>query len=91
MKPFSCFSAVYPGGQWNLACATFGDDPAQPHPVHAQRFVETHEMQFYDPRSHAASFALPPLATRELAKAPPPLKEAAADLSDIYAGLGQTQ
>lgn len=89
VKPYSCFSAVYPGGQWNLVCATSesGDDPAEPHPTRAPAFARAHpNLQFYDPDAHVATFALPPLARRVLAEGPPDLGSIAADLEEIYSG-----
>ncbi|KAJ8601797.1 hypothetical protein CTAYLR_006824 [Chrysophaeum taylorii] len=86
VMPYSCFSAVYPGGQWNLACATLGDDPrALDDENRAAAFATEHALDFYDPQAHVAAFALPPLARRELEKPRPTLADAAKDLEEIYA------
>lgn len=84
VKPYSCFSAVYPGGQWNLMCATTNsrDDPALP--LLLQKSDSSLHTEFYDAENHVASFVLPPLAKGELAKPPPDLSETAADLAEIY-------
>lgn len=51
-------------------------------------------LMFYDVQGHKASFALPPVALRELAKPPPLLKDTCPDLEEIMAykeegGTGQ--
>lgn len=42
-------------------------------------------MLFYSPQAHRAAFVLPPVALRELAKPPPPLRDTTADLEEIMA------
>ena len=86
VSPYTCFTAVYPGGQWNLVCATTtsGDDPRRPHRRRALRFCRENPLDFYDPDIHTAAFTLPPLARHELSKPPPSPDDVARDLDDIY-------
>jgi spermidine synthase len=63
-EAYQCWSAVYPGGVWNLVIATFGDDPAEVDPARAERL---HGCAWYDAAVHRAAFALPPNARQVLA------------------------
>ncbi|CAM9186993.1 unnamed protein product [Discosporangium mesarthrocarpum] len=83
--PLQCFTAVYPGGLWNLQVATLGDDPSKVDRAKARTLCERYNLSFYSPEAHHASFALPPVAHSELAKPPPTLGETAADLEEIMA------
>ncbi|MFW5878641.1 MAG: spermidine synthase [Myxococcota bacterium] len=58
-EAYQCWSAVYPGGLWNLVMATLGDDPAQ---VDETRAGALSGCLFYDASVHRAAFALGPRA-----------------------------
>ena len=60
---YQCWSPVYPGGLWNLALGTFGDDPAD---VDADRASALAGLEWYDAAVHRAAFALPAAARRVL-------------------------
>lgn len=62
---YQCFTAVYPGGLWNLAMATLGDAP---YDVDAARAASLQELRWYDAAAHRAAFALPPIAHEILRK-----------------------
>ncbi|CAM9734707.1 unnamed protein product, partial [Choristocarpus tenellus] len=83
--PIQCFTAVYPGGLWNLQIATLGDDPSDVDSAKASNLCKRHDLVFYSPEAHSASFVLPPIALKELAKPPPTLGETTADLEEIMA------
>jgi len=72
VKPYQCFTAIYPGGFWNLVIATRGDDPLE---VDEARANELSGTEFYDAESHRAAFALGPRARAVFAQDPPPLEE----------------
>lgn len=65
---YQCFTAVYPGGIWNLAMATLGDDPRQ---VDEARAGQLQNLQFYDAATHPAAFVLPPMATQIIERSEP--------------------
>ncbi len=62
-RAYHCWSAVYPGGLWNLVLATLGDDPAE---VDRERAEGLLGCRFYDAESHRAAFVLSPDARRAL-------------------------
>jgi spermidine synthase len=70
VKPMECFTAVYPGGIWNLFVATLGDDPED---VNEARADSLGELDWYSARRHRAAFGLSPRAARVLDEKPPPL------------------
>lgn len=47
--------------------------------------MHSNTLLFYDVQGHHASFSLPPVALRELAKPRPTLRETSADLEEIMA------
>ena len=54
-EAYHCWSAVYPGGLWNLVIATFGDDPSKVDPS----FVAPLDgCRWYDASTHEAAFVL---------------------------------
>ncbi len=59
VQAYQCWSAVYPGGLWNLALATLGDDPAE---VDAERVDALGGCAYYSAAVHRAAFVLPPAA-----------------------------
>jgi spermidine synthase len=69
---YQCFTAIYPGGFWNLCMATRGDDPLDVDEARAGAIEGT---RFYDAAAHRAAFALGPRAAEILAEDPPPLDE----------------
>ena len=60
---YQCFTAVYPGGLWNLAMATLGDAPVD---VDTARADALHGVCWYNASTHRAAFVLPPLAQKVL-------------------------
>ena len=72
VKPMECFTAVYPGGVWNLQIATKGDDPEQ---VDERRARSLAGLEWYSPARHRACFGIPPNAWRVLEQKPPDLAE----------------
>lgn len=82
VRVYQCFTAIYPGGVWNLAVATLGDDPTD---VDAERVARLGELSFYDAGAHKAAFALPPVARRVLAEDAPPLQEVEASVRELMA------
>mmetsp|Transcript_4539 Transcript_4539/g.6438 ORF Transcript_4539/g.6438 Transcript_4539/m.6438 type:complete len:367 (+) Transcript_4539:780-1880(+) len=89
VMPYSCFTAVYPGGSWNLAIATLrpSDRPEKPHSRRIRGFLadQQEQLSFYDSAVHRAAFdSIPPLARNELAKGPPSIQELQAEFVDIY-------
>eukprot|EP01084_Bolivina_argentea_P303383 523773_1 len=80
VKTYQCFTAIYPGGLWNLQVATLGDDPSK---VDFSRAEALKGLSFYTPAVHEASFALLPMA-EELLKLPPPaLADASNEIESI--------
>jgi spermidine synthase len=69
---YSCFTAIYPGGFWNLCMATRGDDPLDVNVERADALTGTRS---YDAAAHQAAFALGPRAREVFAKDPPSLEE----------------
>lgn len=65
VAPYSCWTAIYPGGQWNLILATTGDDPTEVDVVRADGLVGC---QHYDAAMHRAAFALSPAARDVLSR-----------------------
>lgn len=82
VRVYQCFTAVYPGGVWNLAVATLGDDPTE---VDGERAARLRGLSFYDESAHRGAFALPPVARRVLAEDAPPLQEVEASVRDLMA------
>lgn len=80
VTPLQCFTAIYPGGFWNLVIGTPGDDPVQVDDARAARLEGA---QFYDAEAHRAAFAIGPRARAVFAAEPPPL----ASLSDTVEEL----
>jgi spermidine synthase len=72
VEPLSCFTAIYPGGFWNIVVATPGDEPRDVDPQRATRLKGT---QFYDAGAHRAAFAMGPRARAVFAEEPPSLDE----------------
>ena len=70
VKPMECFTAVYPGGIWNLFVATLGADPED---VNEARADGLRELDWYSARRHRAAFGISPRAERVLEHKPPPL------------------
>ncbi len=58
-EAYQCWSAIYPGGLWNLVLATPGDDPSR---VDENRADALTGCAYYSAAVHAAAFALPPAA-----------------------------
>lgn len=58
-EAYQCWSAIYPGGLWNLVLATPGDDPAR---VDEKRADALDGCAYYSAAVHTAAFALPPAA-----------------------------
>jgi spermidine synthase len=87
VKPYQCFTAIYPGGLWNLQVATLGDDPAD---VDRQKADSLKGLQFYSSDVHGASFALPPVAHKLLAMRPPTVADASQEVDGIMA-FGEAQ
>ncbi|CAM9194595.1 unnamed protein product, partial [Hapterophycus canaliculatus] len=85
VRALQCFTAVYPGGLWNIQLATLGDDPQEVNLEKAKDLCARNELSFYSPEGHNAAFALPPVALRELAKPRPSLSDTSADLESIMA------
>ncbi|CAM9981522.1 unnamed protein product [Scytosiphon promiscuus] len=85
VRALQCFTAVYPGGLWNVQVATLGDDPQEVNLEKALDLCSRNELAFYSPEGHHAAFALPPVALRELAKPRPSLSDTSADLESIMA------
>lgn len=56
---YQCFTAVYPGGLWNLAMATLGDAPEH---VDAERADALQDLRWYNASAHLAAFVLPTMA-----------------------------
>lgn len=56
---YQCFTAVYPGGIWNLAVATLGDDPTEPDDEAIEKLAG---LEWYGADVHRAAFVLPPIA-----------------------------
>ena len=77
VKPLECFTAVYPGGTWNLVMATLGDDPED---VNEARAKGLGALDWYSARRHRAAFGLSPRAERVLESEPPPLDVVASRL-----------
>ena len=77
VKPYSCFTAIYPGGVWNLQLATLGDDPAlvDPRKVDAIRMRPGASLDWYTESTHRHAFVLPPIAKRVLERPPMTLDE----------------
>jgi spermidine synthase len=77
VKPYQCFTAIYPGGLWNLHLATLGDDPAEVDAAVAAgiRTREGITLDYYSAETHVASFALPPFARKVLKETPLTLDE----------------
>jgi len=82
VKPLSCFTAVYPGGVWNLHLATLGDDPAC---VDEARAARLSGCQFYSAETHASAFVLPPVAMELLEQEPLALDEVSARVERLTA------
>ncbi|GAB4560531.1 MAG: hypothetical protein Tsb0020_07310 [Haliangiales bacterium] len=68
VKPMECFTAVYPGGIWNLTMATLGDDPEDVDDARADRLAG---LGWYSARRHGSAFAIPPTAWAVLRQGPP--------------------
>jgi len=83
VKPYQCFTAIYPGGVWNLQVATLGDDPAEVDPAKVAqiRMGPGEELGWYSEQTHTAAFAVPPYALKVLKRAPKSLPELSALLS----------
>lgn len=79
---YQCFTAVYPGGIWNLAVATLGDDPTD---VSHERASRLRGLSFYDATTHIGAFALPPLARRLLTETVPALEDVSASVKELMA------
>lgn len=79
---YQCFTAVYPGGLWNLAMATLGDSPLD---VDATRANALRDVDWYTESTHRAAFALPPAAQRVLLERPRKTPE---ELAETLAALG---
>jgi len=77
VKPYQCFTAIYPGGVWNLQLATLGDDPQQVDvaKVNAIKTRATEHLQWYSAETHHAAFALPPNALKVLEDPPMTLEQ----------------
>ncbi|CAM9725613.1 unnamed protein product [Ectocarpus sp. 13 AM-2016] len=85
VRALQCFTAIYPGGLWNIQLATLGDDPQDVDLEKANKLCNSHKLAFYSPQGHHAAFTLPPVALQELAKPRPKLSETQADLESIMA------
>ncbi|MCP4502295.1 MAG: polyamine aminopropyltransferase [Deltaproteobacteria bacterium] len=84
VKAYECFSAIYPGGVWNLCLATKGDDPLLVDEKRAQALQKVGEgCDWYDEKTHEAAFALPRNARRILEKKPPSLEEVSERILDV--------
>jgi len=85
VRAYECFSAIYPGGIWNLCMAT--KDDADMREVDHARVDALQQVgegcAWYDAGIHAAAFALPPNAKKVLQQAPPSLEE----LSNAVQGM----
>ncbi|MDF1564111.1 MAG: polyamine aminopropyltransferase [Deltaproteobacteria bacterium] len=64
VRAYQCWSAIYPGGLWNLVIATPGDDPAE---VDVNRADALSGCAYYSAAVHAAAFALPPAVQEVIA------------------------
>lgn len=82
VRVYQCFTAVYPGGVWNLAIATLGDDPTD---VDGERVARLGGLSFYDVGAHKGAFALPPVARRVLSEDAPPLHDVEASVRELMA------
>lgn len=82
VRIYQCVTAVYPGGLWNLAIATLGDDPTE---VDAERANQLSDLSFYDASVHESAFALPPVARRVLEEGAPALQEVEASVRELMA------
>lgn len=80
VKPMECFTAVYPGGVWNLVLATLGDDPEE---VNAARADGLEGLKWYSAACHKSAFGIPPTAWRVLEREPPPIDEVAAHMKGL--------
>jgi spermidine synthase len=79
VKPMECFTAVYPGGVWNLVMATLGDDPAKPNVARADMLED---LSWYSTSGHRACFGIPPKAWDVLKKKPKKLKRIAKEMTE---------
>ncbi|CAM9403303.1 unnamed protein product [Chrysoparadoxa australica] len=86
VKAYSCHTQIYPGGVWNLHCATLGDDPAEVDEDKAEALAKDHQLKYYSAGVHRASFVLPPIAQAELRKPAPSLDECSTHLEGIMTG-----
>jgi spermidine synthase len=80
VKPLQCFTAIYPGGMWNLCLATLGDDPVD---VDEDRAKALEGTKFYDVWNHRAAFALPPAAREAYAQEPPDLERVSGNVQKL--------
>jgi len=78
VKPYQCFTSVYPGGIWNLQVATLGDDPAEVDPEKVSAITGA-PLEWYTAHTHAAAFHLPPIAYAALEIPPAGMSAAGAD------------
>ncbi len=81
VAPFECFTAVYPGGVWNLQLGIKG--PFDPDAVDDARVQKLGALHWYSTGRHRAAFSLPPIAERLLQKVPPPLEEVQEQLEKV--------
>jgi spermidine synthase len=80
VKPMECFTATFPGGVWNLAIATLGDDPEK---LNRARAEGLDDLQWYSAAGHRSCFGIPPRAWEVLEKAPPSLDAISARLGEL--------
>lgn len=79
---------MYPGGLWNLQCATLGDDPAEVDEVKVGDLVSRYNLNWYNAEAHKSTFVLPPIAHRVLERPPPLLSEVTHNLEEVMATEG---
>lgn len=77
---YQCHAAVYPGGVWNLAVATLGDDPRE---VDEARARALKGLCWYSAEVHRGAFALPPLARAVIEREKPDPRALEAALREL--------
>lgn len=82
--PYQCFTAIYPGGMWNLVVATLGDNPRDVATTRAEAIAKVgNGCAWYSADIHRSCFALPPVAVERLKQPPPSLEELEARLLSL--------